>query len=153
MSDIVIVDTSILCSVLRVPNKGQHHTEAIAELGRLIRDGHTLLLPLATIYETGNHIAQNGDGQTRRRVAHSFVSQVQQAFAGEAPWTPTPLPLNEEFVQWITEFPDYAMRGTGIGDLSIVKVWEQQCELHQGRRVRVWSYDRHLAGFDREPRI
>ena len=149
MSAVALIDTSVFCSILRVPTKDQHHEEALRELRRLIQERDTLLLPLATIYETGNHVAQNGDGGTRRRVATTFVSQVQQAFSGEAPWTPTPLHAPEEFVQWLAEFPDHAMRGVGLGDLSIVKTWETQCMLHPARRVFIWSYDQHLAGYDR----
>jgi hypothetical protein len=84
-------------------------------------------------------------------VAEVFVQQVRAAFTGDSPWTPTPMPLPEEFAAWLTEFPDHAMRGAGVGDLSIVKVWERQCELHQARRVFVWSYDAHLSGYDRPP--
>lgn len=153
MSSIVVLDTSVFCNVLRVPNKDQHHAAAVAALRTLIEGRHTLLLPLAAIMETGNHIAQNGDGGVRRRVARLFVSQVQQAFSNEAPWTPTPLPINEEIIQWLADFPDCAMRGTGIGDLSIIKVWEQQCALHRGRRVWIWSFDQDLAGFDRAPEL
>lgn len=153
MSAICIIDTSVFCNVLNVPRRNQHHGESVKALEGMIRDGDTLLLPLATLYETGNHIAQNGDGTLRRRTAGVFVAQVRAAFSGTAPWTPTPLPANEEFIGWLGEFPDRAAAGTGLGDLSIIKTWERQCELHPGRRVFIWSYDGHLRGFDRIPRL
>jgi hypothetical protein len=105
---------------------------------------------MATIYETGNHIAQNGDGRVRRGIAEIFVNQVKQAFLGKAPWTPTPFDNDKEFSEWLAQFPDQAMRGSGIGDLSIIKVFERQCELHPHRHVFIWSYDEHLKAYNRE---
>jgi hypothetical protein len=43
---------------------------------------------VATILETGNHIAQNGDGNQRRICAEKFVDQVTQALEGKSPFTP-----------------------------------------------------------------
>lgn len=151
MSAICIIDTSVFCSILNVPNRNQHNSRAMAELRSHLQADYTLLLPLAAIFETGNHVAQNGSGQQRRGTAEVFVQQVRAAFTNEAPWTPTPMPAPEDVAAWIDGFPDHAMRGTGLGDLSIVKVWERQCELHRARRVFIWSYDRHLGGYDRPP--
>jgi len=153
VSAICIIDTSVFCNVLRVHGRDQDHATAMTELEIYLVAGYTLLLPLATIYETGNHIAQSGTGGQRRGVAEVFVEQVREAFAGRAPWTPTPMSPPEELAAWLGEFPDHAMRGTGLGDLSIIKVWERQCELHGARRVFVWSYDQHLRGYDRPSRL
>lgn len=65
MSAICIIDTSVFCNILDVPRRNQHHAESVAALAEMLASRHTLLLPLATIYETGNHIAQNGDGRLR----------------------------------------------------------------------------------------
>ena len=153
MSAICIIDTSVFCNILNVPRRNQRHGEAVAELDVMIRDGYTLLLPLATIYETGNHIAQNGDGGARRRAAEVFVRQVLAAFTGDAPWTPTLVPAPDDFISWLGEFPDQATRGVGLGDLSIIKTWERQCALNHARRVFIWSYDADLRGYDQPPRI
>jgi predicted nucleic acid-binding protein len=153
VSAICIIDTSVFCNILDVPRRNQHHAQSLAELEAMVAAGHTLLLPLAAIYETGNHIAHSGDGTLRRRTARVFVTQVRAAFSGEAPWTPTLVPEPEEFIVWLDEFPDHAGRGTGMADLSIIKAWEQQCALHQARRVFIWSYDGDLQSYDRLPRI
>jgi hypothetical protein len=153
VSAICIIDTSVFCNILDVPRRNQHHADSMAELEAMVAAEHTLLLPLAAIYETGNHIAHNGDGTLRRRTAQVFVAQVRAAFSGDAPWTPTLVPEPEEFIDWLGEFPDHAGRGIGMGDLSIVKAWEEQCALHQARRVFIWSYDGHLQGYDRPPLI
>lgn len=153
MSAVCIIDTSVFCHILNVFHREQEHIRALSELEAMVRAGDTLLLPLATIYETGNHVAKNGDGGRRRRTAERFVTQVRAAFSGDAPWTPTMVPEPEDFLRWFGEFPDQAARGVGMGDLSIIKTWEQQCALNRARRVFIWSYDRDLQGYDQPPRI
>lgn len=144
-----IIDTSVLCNILRVPNKDQDGDRATAELRGAIEAGDVLLLPTGVIYETGNHIAQNGDGNTRRKVARAFVDLVRKAFSGELPFVPTPLQNPDEMLKWIAEFPASAVTGMGFGDLSIIKIFHQQCDLNHGRRVAIWSYDQHLQSYDR----
>lgn len=53
--------------------------------------------------------------------------------------------------QWLTEFPDFAMRGQGLGDLSIIHDWNRMCALSPAHRVCIWSLDQHLASHDRKP--
>lgn len=146
---ICIVDTTVFCNVLDVPGYNQHKDEALATLRDYLSKRFSLLLPLATVYETGNHIARVPDGQLRRQVATRFAEQVRLAVDGRSPWTPTPLPGPEELASWLTEFPDQAMRGVSLADLSIIKVFQRQCQLHRARRVFIWSYDKHLHSHDR----
>jgi predicted nucleic acid-binding protein len=153
MACIRIVDTSVLCNLLRVPNMDQDGDRAADEFRAALHAGDVLLLPVAVIFETGNHIAQNGDGGRRRAVASAFAELVEKAFTGEIPFTPTPLQNPDDMLAWLSEFPDHAIRGIGFADLSITKVFTQQCELNQARRVMIWSYDRHLASFDQPARI
>lgn len=116
-------------------------------------DEDVLLLPIPVIYETGNHIAQNGDGTMRRKAAQRFVQQVRMAFGGDAPWVPTPLQGHDELLSWLDQFPDSAMTGMGFSDLAITRIFEQQCAKNEARRVRIWSYDQHLQGYDRPARL
>ena len=153
MGSVRIVDTSVLCNLLRIPSMDQEGDRAATEFRQALQQRDVLLLPIAVIYETGNHIAQNGDGRQRRKLARAFVELVQKSFDGELPFTPTPLQNPDEMRAWISEFPDSAMTGMGFGDLSITKVFAQQCELNQSRRVVIWSYDRHLAGYDRAAQL
>ena len=153
MRCIRIVDTTVLCNLLGVPHRNQQEARARDELARALEDGDRLLLPIAAIYETGNHIAHSGTGGERRAAALRFVDMVRQAIEGSLPFTPTPTQAHDAFVRWLDLFPDRAMEGIGLGDLSIIQVWEEQCALNMGRRVVIWSYDHHLAGYDRPPRI
>ena len=143
---VAILDTSVFCNLLRVPGKEQHAVRARTELRQHVADGAKLLLPLAAVYETGNHIAQAvGD---RHRIAGEFADWVRRAFEGTAPFTPAQLHDLDEILDWLDEFPSRAAGGVGIGDLSILRLWEEQRSLNPYRRVFVWSYDGDLASYD-----
>ncbi|MEI9892908.1 MAG: hypothetical protein WDN28_03070 [Chthoniobacter sp.] len=148
---IALIDTSIFCNIVPVPGLDQSRDEILGMLERLIEERTTLLLPMAAVLETGNHVAQCGGGRPRRQAAERFCERVKDAIDGTAPWTPTPFWDMEALQAWLGEFPDHAMRGIGMGDLSIIKEWERQCGLNHSRRVFIWSLDEDLAGYDREP--
>ncbi|MDC0712149.1 hypothetical protein POL68_27025 [Stigmatella sp. ncwal1] len=146
---ICLVDTSVFCELLRVPNMDQRHAEVIAEFEKKLKIPETLLLPMTTVLETGNHIGQQGDGRQRREAASRFTAQVRRALEGRSPFAPTRLLNRESLLEWLDEFPEWALKGSGLGDLSILKDFEHQCALHRGRRVYIWSLDVHLSCYDR----
>ena len=146
---ICLIDTTVFCNILRVPNHDQQGSEVTEQLKHLIQQHVTLLLPMATIIETGNHVARSGSGRQLRAAARRFVEQVLAAIDGHAPWTPTPFFEQDELRQWLGEFPDSAMAGVGLADLAIRKEFDRQCRLHPWRRVFIWSLDGHLAAYDR----
>ncbi len=154
---VCLIDTSVFCELLKVPNMDRRHSEMMGLFAEKLAAQETLLLPMTTILETGNHIGQNGDGRQRRQAAERFVEQVRLALQGQSPFTPTPLFSREDLGGWLSEFPDWAMRsdsrgkGSGLGDLSIVKAFERQCLLTPFRRVYIWSLDEQLAHYDRTP--
>lgn len=104
---------------------------------------------MAAIVEVGNHIAQIGNGALHRAAAERFIAEVRKALADEAPWKPINFPSNQEVLSWLDAFPDAAMQGLGMGDLSIKKEWEDPCSKYRMSRVRVWTLDDDLAGLDR----
>lgn len=149
-----LLDTSIFVAIVGVPTKDDNRAEVLEEMGELIKDGTTLLLPMTAILETGNHIGQNGKGGQKRMAAERFVKLVRQAIQGEAPWSISNPPFDSVAIdQYLDEFPDSAMRGVGFGDLSIIKEFERHCALNAGRRVFIWTRDEHLRGYDRPPQI
>lgn len=160
MSDIVLLDTSVYLNVLNVPTCNQEREAILQEFQTSIARGDYFLLPLAVVWETGNHIADLGDGRTRRNYAQHLVGDVKKAFDGEVPYRATHFPEREEFLGWLDAFPDITMRnksawklreGASLADLSIIKEWERNCVLHPMSRVRIWSLDSDLAGYDRQP--
>jgi len=145
---VVLIDTSVFCNVVPVPGKDQDAKAVRAAFTEHIQARATLLLPMTTVLETGNHIGQLANGAQRRKTAQAFCKLVQDAIEGTAPWTPTPFWEMDDLKGWLNEFPDEAMAEKGLGDLSIIKEWERQCELHPRRRVSIWSLDRHLQGYE-----
>jgi len=148
---IALIDTSVFCNVISVPGLNQNRDDVLEELENLLDQQTTLLLPMAAVLETGNHVAQCPGGRPRRKAAERFCEKVMEAIDGAAPWTPTPFWDLDLLCEWLGQFPDHAMRGVGMGDLSIIKEWDRQCALNPARRVFIWSLDGHLAGYDRKP--
>ena len=151
MSAVVIVDTSVLLNVLDVPAFNQDRTAILEEFYDLVDADASFLLPMAAIFETGNHIARLADGGQRRRYAAKFCQEIGKALDGGAPWRPIQFPDSGRFAAWLDGFPDHAMRGQSMVDLSIIKEWEATCARHPGLRVRIWSLDGALQGYDRAP--
>ena len=145
---ICIVDTTVLCELLDVPNKAGRHAEAVAEFEAKQRSNEQFLLPLSVVIETGNHIAHAGDGHLRRATAERFVTLVGQAIDGQSPFTATPAPSAANVRAWLECFVDDASAELGIADRSIIALWEEKRIVHRNSRVYVWSYDQHLQGYD-----
>lgn len=144
---IAIVDTSVLCELLGVPGKSGGY-DARAQYARRLDDGEHFVLPLATVIETGNHISHGGTGGQRREVATRFVELVKKSLNGETPFAPAGLPSDSQVGAWLENFVDDSMRGLGLGDRSIVALWDDLQKKHPLRRVYVWTLDQHLRGYD-----
>ncbi|MFN5514835.1 MAG: hypothetical protein ACK5CA_08825 [Cyanobacteriota bacterium] len=151
MKIVAIIDTSILCNILNIPHMNGERKRVIEKWRELLDQNASFLLPMATIYETGNHIAHLPDGHQRRQWAEFFVIQVKQSIDGEAPWQVIQLPDTREIGEWLKDFPDSAMRGAGMGDLSIIKEWEKMQKKAPHCRVVIWSLDCDLQGYDYHP--
>lgn len=149
MSAIVLVDTSVLLNVLDVPGFNQRRAHVLSEFAAWVDAGAYLFIPLAAVFETGNHIAQLADGRLRRRSAERFVGAIQAAINDQAPWKPMRFPDVGMLGVWLNDFPNAAMQGHGMGDLSIRKDWEAQCSQFPMSRVKVWSLDADLSSLDR----
>lgn len=146
-SAICLVDTSVFCEILRLPGMCGDSTAQQQQFEKKLKAGETFLLPLTTILETGNHIAQRGTGDQRRAAAERFVRVVSDALQGHSPFTPTPSSELSTVARWLDDFPDSAMRGMGLGDLSILEDLRLQKNRNRDRRVYIWSLDKHLASY------
>lgn len=144
---VCIVDTSVLVELLDLPHMNARHAQVEVDLRAKLERSETMLLPMAAIVETGNHVGQvNGD--RRRLCAERFVTFVGDAIDGRAPFVATPMYAPTELRAWLSTFVDWASRGIGFGDLSIKEEWERQRARHTQRRVYIWSFDQHLQGYD-----
>jgi hypothetical protein len=145
---VCIVDTSVVCELLAIPGKTSRHDQAVEEFEARRRAGHHFILPLASIIETGNHVAQVSDGTARRSAAERFVELVTGALDGASPFVPSHPPKTQDVRRWIGSFVDDATHGIGLADRSILEVFHEQCAFHPHGRVYVWSFDDHLHGYD-----
>ena len=152
MSAICLIDTSIFVEIFNVPGKAANHEQVFLEFQRKIENRDTLFLPMATILETGNHIAQNGDGGHRRACAIKFVSEVGKALEGMSQFKPISFLEKEQLQLWLKEFPEYAMRGNSLGDLSIIHDFQRLCRQNPRREIYIWSQDSHLSSVHQQSR-
>lgn len=109
-----------------------------------------IILPFATIIETGNHIAHIPDGRLRYDTAKKFCDAIIKTIDGEAPWSYYGSQLTEEDLRVICDgFPDAALKEeTGVGDLSIIRAYEKYKEETPAiEEIRIWSYDEHLERY------
>lgn len=153
MPQIVIVDTTVLLNLLNAPQHNQDKGRVLEEFEAIKEDGGRFLLPLAVVFQAGDHIADLRNGNHRWRYAGVLRDQVRRALREEAPWGLAQLADEHGIEAWLAAFPDFAKRGTGYGmsALSIVKAWEAACGLIPGRRIRIWSLNERLQGCDRAP--
>jgi len=157
MSDIVLLDTSVYLNVLNVPGRNQQRVQVLEDFTQRVQHGDHFLLPMATIWETGNHISRLTSGALRYQYANTLVANVRDALNGQAPYRTTYFPENMVFATWLHEFPDYAKRsksetktneGISLSDFSIIKEWQQTRARHTMSRVLIWSHDCDLAAHD-----
>jgi hypoxanthine-guanine phosphoribosyltransferase len=147
------IDTSILTNLLNVPGKNQDIEKVKEEFKRALDNKDTLILPMASIIETGNHIAHiKASGSIRRKCAERFCIYLNKTAKGEAPWTFDGIPFSKTDLEYLAgAFPDWASRRTGLGDLSIIRQYENYIEnVPATGKIIIWSMDTHLAGYCRE---
>ena len=157
MSDIVLLDTTVYLNVLDVPGRNQERGEILDAFQDRVLNGDHFLLPMAAIWEAGNHISRLANGALRYQFARPLVTNVQAAIGGEAPYRTTYFPDSAVFAAWLNDFPTAAQRnkspaktneGISLSDHSIIKEWEQTRDRHAMSRVLIWSLDIDLAAYD-----
>jgi hypothetical protein len=161
MSSICLIDTCVFLNILNVPNRNQDRHSVLKDYMTYIEAGCLFILPMATILETGNHVAQNGDGTIRRKTAIRFVESVKAAFKEQPPWRLSQFPNTAEVLLWIDRFPDLAgqnkapdkQEGTSFGDLSIIEEFHKSCKKNSMSEVFIWSLDSDLKTHHHIPRF
>lgn len=113
-----------------------------------------MILPTATIIETGNHIAQLGNGDQRRRFAASFTRLLEGTVAGATPWVLNGARWDVSLLTAICRgargsppLPEMASQGIGAGDISILAEADAYAARVTHVDVRIWTLDRHLSAY------
>lgn len=144
------MDTSILMNLLEVPYMCDEAKKIKEEFAKAVEAKETLILPMSTIIESGNHIAHIRDGNIRREKALKFQEFFKKTAREEAPWTFYGIEFTKEDLELLAdEFPDKALNmKMGIGDMSIIRFYEKYKESTPGiGRIMIWSTDSHLEGY------
>ncbi len=132
MRKVLLIDTSLLCVWLKVPGRetagnNEWNFERVEQTIEAEKTkGTTLVLPLAAVIETGNHIAQakTANSESKRIAAQKFAEIITYAADETTPWAKFREQIvlweEEELKQLAAKFPNQAVEKTSMGDASIV---------------------------------
>lgn len=153
---VLILDTSVLCCWLQVPGKDEagpvddrwNHARIAQLLENERKLGSTFVLPIATLIETGNHIAQ-APGQRFER-ANSLAGYLKEAANAQSPWAA----FTEQSSLWESAnlralaetWPALAVGGISIGDHTIKDVAEYYAQA--GYFVEILTGDAGLKAYE-----
>jgi hypothetical protein len=156
---VLVIDTSVLCVWLGVPGKEScgkkddmwDKERVEIKIKEEIGNDALFVLPLATIIETGNHIAQAR--HSRREVASELAELINKSADASTPWAA----FSEQGKLWSKErlrelasaWPDLAMRGVSLGDATIKDVADYYSAM--GREVEILTGDSGLKAYQPSP--
>lgn len=150
MSRIHFIDTSVFVELLNIPGMNANHSDLCNELDTLVKNEDMFVLPVATLVETGNHIAHVSNGNIRRSIADMFSQIVQKAVDMEDNWSVLPEISTAVLKDILNQFPSQAAAKTGFGDVSIIEQFEDYWKNKQPiGEMRIWSKDQHLQSYSR----
>jgi hypothetical protein len=153
----MIMDTSILCVWLDVPgmatcgpDKDKWDKSRVEQKTNAEIDARsTLVLPLATLIETGNHIAQ---AQHSRRERGEALGELMRLSADEqTPWAA----FSDQYTLWIPEklkylseyWPELAQgQRLSLGDATIKDVAEYYAQM--GWKIEILTGDQGLKAYE-----
>lgn len=148
----MFVDTSVFCNLLSVPGRDQDRAIVTAEFRAMIEASVPMLLPLTTVVETGNVIAQSGGD--RRRTAQRFVDTLRKVADGATPWIPHEIDWNSGLIDELVggrdeSLPDRLTRGMGTGDSLILTERDIYCRRMNWSvaDVGIWTRDEQLSAY------
>lgn len=153
---VLILDTSVLCCWLQVPGKEEagptndrwNHGRINALLVQERAKNSTFVLPIATLIETGNHIAHAPSH--RFECATSLAGYLREAADAQSPWAAftdqSPLWQAENLRTLAENWPQLANGGFSIGDATIKDVAEYYAKA--GYFVEILTGDAGLKAYE-----
>lgn len=156
MRKVLIIDTSILCVWLDVPGMGTCGPDddkwSKARVHQKFEEEQenesTFVLPLATIIETGNHIAQARSSRKER--ADALAELIKKSADQKTPWAA----FSEQSTLWTAEklkelaetWPNLAANKLSIGDACIKDVADYYGQI--GCEVEILTGDQKLKAYE-----
>lgn len=156
MRKVLIMDTSILCVWLEVPgmddcgpdNDKWNRQRVADKIAEEEQAATTFVLPLASIIETGNHIAQAQ--HSRRERAQALARLMRDSANQQTPWAAfseqSALWSQEKLVALADTWPDLAVQRLSLGDATIKDVAEYYAQT--GWRVEILTGDEGLKAHE-----
>ena len=136
---VLIFDTSVMCVWLQVPGKdtcGQGETALTYNIVRKKienekKEGTIFVLPIASIIETGNHIA-HADGD-KFKIGDTLANLISQTADSKSPWAA----FTEQSTLWKPDklkalaerWKETVICGQSLGDASIVDVADYYAQM------------------------
>lgn len=153
---VLILDTTVMCCWLKVPGKEEAGTANDRwnheRIDRLLTEEKqkksTFVLPIATLIETGNHIAQANEYRHER--AMELANYLRNSADANSPWAA----FTEQSSLWSTDglkkladkWPALAATRFSIGDATIKDVAEYYAET--GFVVEILTGDAGLKAYE-----
>lgn len=153
---VLIFDTSILCVWLKVPGKETcgpednrlNYDVVNAKIKEEMNQGTTFVLPIASIIETGNHIAHSTGN--RHIVGHTFANIISATADQISPWAA----FTEQSELWKKEnlkvlaerWKESVISGQSLGDASIVDVANYYASAEF--EVEIFTGDKGLKAYE-----
>jgi hypothetical protein len=157
MHKVLIIDTSIMCVWLNIPGmniagKNNEHTYEIVSkyIDKEKVKGTKLVIPIAVIIETGNHIAHiKGNKQ---KYVNEYCKIIKAAINGESPWTEidfqSSLWERESLLKLVDEWSKTAIsESQSIGDAAIVQVANKYATIPK-LEVEIYTADGGLKKYE-----
>ncbi|HGO6126408.1 hypothetical protein [Burkholderia cepacia] len=153
---VLIIDTSVLCCLLQVPGKDEagpvEDRWSFRRISELLEaekaQKSTFVLPMATLIETGNHIAQAN--ALRFEGAQKLAGYLREAANAQSPWAAftdqSPLWQAENLIKLADSWPVLAANHTSIGDATIKDVAEYYAQA--GYSVEIITGDAGLKAYE-----
>ncbi|GFM34060.1 hypothetical protein [Desulfovibrio subterraneus] len=156
MSKVLIIDTCILCVLLKVPHMetcGRNDdkwdfTRVNSIIESELGQKTTLVLPIATLIESGNHITNHGNYTH----ASELIEILKKSINEETPWAAfsdqSALWSEEELDKLAAEWPDKC-KSIGLGDMTITAVANHYAK--SGYTVELLTADSGLKAYEPLP--
>lgn len=159
MKKVLIIDTSILCVWLEVPgmddcgpDDDKWNKQRLDKKIQGEEEAHTtFVLPLASIIETGNHIAQAA--HNRRERGQALADLMRMSANEQTPWAAfseqSTLWSPEKLIRLADAWPELANQKLSLGDATIKDVAEYYAQMNF--QVEILTGDQGLKAY--EPRV
>jgi hypothetical protein len=156
---VLIFDTSILCIWLEVPgmdtcgpsNDSWNKKRIDKKVDEETKNKSTFILPLATIIETGNHIAQTK--HSRWELGQKLADLLLKTAREETPWATftkqSTLWTQKKLEELAQSIPQLFNQRLSLGDITIKDITEEYGR--SGYKVEIFTGDQGLRSYQPPP--